>query len=590
MKLSLVKIIGFRNFKNASISLNEKTLVIGTNDIGKTNLIWAIRILLDRGLSDIDIEPKDSDFYAYEDTNNFQIILKFEDVIEDCIVAKLKGMISDDDKLFISYEATRDSVTNSKSYKILIGPSEDAMGEVQERYYRKVLNIKYISSNRDFWGYIQKEKNSLFQIAKDDRDDKIKAKDDVLYSKIADELSKIDKEIPRLSYIKNATLSINTELSKMSVYHKNQKIVFNSATSNIDNFISSTAISSEYNEKKLLIGGDGRLNQVYLSLWAAKNSLKEDNMSEVSLVCIEEPEVHLHPHQQRKLAEYLNSVIKGQVIITSHSAQITSEFSPNSIVRLLNKGDGTIAASEGCSEIIEKAFEDFGYRMSIIPAEAFFADCVLLVEGASEVLFYKTLAKQLEIDLDRLNISVLSAEGVGFKVFIEILDSLKISWVLRTDNDIFKVPKKKEYRFAGIQRIIDILKDHCDFDKDTEEILDKNKSLLRGFNSPIPPQENIDAVNLIKEDLAFYSLFLANKDLENDMFESPLKKSLIQYYSKLGVDADDIVSEMQNRKASSMLAYLRKNKTDLLLLKDDLLAEPLFACKDIIEKQLNEAD
>lgn len=336
MKLSLVKIIGFRNFKNASISLNEKTLVIGTNDIGKTNLIWAIRILLDRGLSDIDIEPKDSDFYAYEDTNSFQIILKFEDVIEDCIVAKLKGMIRDDDKLFISYEATRDSVTNSKSYKILIGPSEDTMEEVQERYYRKVLNIKYISSNRDFWGYIQKEKNSLFQIAKDDRDNNTKTEDDVLYSKIADDLSKIDNEIPKLSYIKNATLSINTELSKMSVYHKNQKIVFNSATSNIDNFISSTAISSEYNEKKLLIGGDGRLNQIYLSLWAAKNSLKEDNMSEVSLVCIEEPEVHLHPHQQRKLAEYLNSIIKGQVIITSHSAQITSEFSPNSIVRLLN--------------------------------------------------------------------------------------------------------------------------------------------------------------------------------------------------------------------------------------------------------------
>ena len=474
--------------------------------------------------------------------------------------------------------------------KVDIGPSEDTMEEVQERYYRKVLNIKYISSNRDFWGYIQKEKNSLFQIAKDDRDNNTKTEDDVLYSKIADDLSKIDNEIPKLSYIKNATLSINTELSKMSVYHKNQKIVFNSATSNIDNFISSTAISSEYNEKKLLIGGDGRLNQIYLSLWAAKNSLKEDNMSEVSLVCIEEPEVHLHPHQQRKLAEYLNSIIKGQVIITSHSAQITSEFSPNSIVRLLNKGNGTIAASEGCSEIIDKAFEDFGYRMSIIPAEAFFADCVLLVEGASEVLFYKTLAKQLDLDLDRLNISILSAEGVGFKVFIEILNSLEINWVLRTDNDIFKVPRREEYRFAGVQRIIDILEEHCNCDKDTEEILNKNRPLLRGFSSLIPPQANIDAANLIKEGLAFYRLFLANKDLENDLFESPLNKSLIQYYTELGVDTDNIIAEMQNRKASSMFAFLKKNKADLLLLKDDQLAQPLFACKEIIEEQLNEAD
>lgn len=68
--------------------MNEKILVIGTNDVGKTNLIWSIRILLDRSLSDIDIEPRYSDFYAYENTNNFQITLKFERVVEDYIVAK----------------------------------------------------------------------------------------------------------------------------------------------------------------------------------------------------------------------------------------------------------------------------------------------------------------------------------------------------------------------------------------------------------------------------------------------------------------------------------------------------------------------
>ena len=41
MIVSRVDIVGFRNFVEESISLNQKTLVIGTNDSGKTNFLYA---------------------------------------------------------------------------------------------------------------------------------------------------------------------------------------------------------------------------------------------------------------------------------------------------------------------------------------------------------------------------------------------------------------------------------------------------------------------------------------------------------------------------------------------------------------------
>src|SRR6056297_51839 len=107
MILKTVKLEGFRNFKKAKINLSKKSLVIGSNDVGKTNFLWAIRLLLDRSLSDYDIEPSDSDFYAYEETNEFLIALFFTDVIDDCVVAKLKGKISDDDKLVLVYKGYR---------------------------------------------------------------------------------------------------------------------------------------------------------------------------------------------------------------------------------------------------------------------------------------------------------------------------------------------------------------------------------------------------------------------------------------------------------------------------------------------------
>lgn len=588
MILASVKLDGFRNFKKAKINLAEKSLIIGANDVGKTNLLWAIRLLLDRSLSDYDIDPKDSDFYAFEQTNTFIIQLHFEDVVEDCVVSKLKGKIGDDNKLVLAYKAFRDETTKIKTYQLLAGSTSDLLEEIDDRYYRKVLNVKYISSRRDLHNYISREKGYLFQIAKENREAKEVAEDEKLYSEIQSELKAVDEKIPKLNFISSATNTINEELAKLSLHHTKQKIVFDASTSNVDNFINSVSIASKSNEQSVLIGGDGRLNQIYLALWASRNELTQESLKEVTIFCIEEPEAHLHPHQQRKLADYLNSSIKGQVLLTSHSPQIASEFSPNSIVRLYNKKGATKAASNGASEIIDVAFKDFGYRLSIIPAEAFFSDVVLLIEGASEELFYKTLSTQLKIDLDRLNISILMVDGVGFATFIKILNSLKIEWVLRTDNDVFKVPRKDEYRFAGVQRCIGIYRDFFQKDDDTEKILSDNESNLKGFTTLIPGPENSKSASIIIEDLELYKMYLSNKDLENDIFNSDIKEDLKKHFSDF--DESDIIGEMQKRKASFMYDFLRNNKESLLKLAKDPVAKPLLKCQEIIEAIQNETN
>lgn len=585
MRLTKVRLKGFRNFKNATINFNPKTLVIGANDIGKTNLIWAIRLLLDRSLSDFAIEPKDSDFYAYEDTNQFAICLYFENVVEDCIVAKLKGKISADDKLHLAYVGKRDPETGAKSYQLFAGHSMDALEEIEDRFYRRVLNIKYIGSKRDLYTYINREKNHLLQSAKENRTEHEKLDDDKLYTKIKGGLASIDEDIPKLNYIASATDIINDELQGLSIHHKNSKIIFDTNTSDIDSFINNVSISSKNNEKNVLIGGDGRLNQIYLALWTSRNELAEENIKEVSIVCIEEPEAHLHPHQQRKLAEYLNSKIHGQVILTSHSPQIACEFSPNSIVRLFSKELSTHAASKGCSQIIDEAFEDFGYRLSIIPAEAFFSDTVLLIEGPSEELLYKTLAPQIGVDLDRLNISILNVDGIGFKSYVNILNSLEIPWVMRTDNDIMKVPNKDEFRFAGVQRSVDIYNLYCEKVSKLDTIISSKQDLLKGFPTRVPPQINIDAANLISNELETMNIFISKGDLEKDLVDSEIYDDLKDFFGK--TDKETLIKKMQERKAIHMYSFLKKKKLSLSKLSSSKIAKPLLLCKKIIENGTN---
>lgn len=586
MHLDRVYIKGFRNFKEVAVNFNKHSLVIGANDVGKTNLIYAMRLLLDRGLSDYDFELVDSDFYAFEETDEVIIRVYLTDVKDGCVVARMPGKISDDGELVLQYKATR--AKKNVDYHFYCGKSdrEEDLTEIESPYYRKFLNLKYISSRRDFWSYINKSKNLLLHQAKENREPETIETDNALYDDLSEKLEYVDAKIPELSYVKNATERLNQELDKISIHHREQRIVFDTSTTEIDRVISRVSLASKHKGKNMIIGGEGRINQIYLSLWATQNEVT-DLSNEVSIICVEEPEAYLHPHQQRELASYLGKTLKGEVILTSHSPFIVSEFSPNSIIRLYKEQNKSLVASGGCSEVIKESVDGLGYRMSVIPAEAFFADYAILVEGQSELLLLKTLAVQLGIDLDRLNISILSVEGVDFVTYIRILNAMGIEWSMRTDNDIMKIPKKDEYRFAGLERALICLEEGRDLDAKEKKIIEDKRELLRGFNDPNNiPEKNQQAASEIIELLDDYSIQTANVDLETDILNSPLRDALTDYYGdgEEGISDRDIISEMKKHKGLNMYHFLQKKKDKLVSLKEDRIADLLYEAKEYTEK------
>lgn len=586
MQLDRVYVKGFRNYKEATINFNKSTLIIGANDVGKTNLIYALQILMDRGFSDYSFELKDSDFYAYEDTKEVVIRAYLTDVVEDCAVARMPGYISNDGKMVLQYKAWYEN--GKVEYQFYCGKSDNIedLKECAGPFYRKYLNIKYIGSRRDFWGYINKSKKDLLNQAKLKRSEEEQVADDSLYTDIEEKLQFVDEKIPELSFVKTATDQLNGGLRKLSIHNKEQQVLFDTSAMDIEQVISNVSISSKHQNKRLVIGGEGRINQIYLSLWATQNQ-QTSISNEVSIVCIEEPEAYLHPHQQRELAAYLGQALSGQVILTSHSPFIVSEFSPNSIVRLYkDEHSKTKVASDGCSKAIEDGFEGLGYRMSVLPAEAFFADYVILVEGPSEEMLYRTLASQLKIDLDRLNISVLCVNGVDFVTYIKILEAMEIRWSVRTDNDEIAVPRTNQIRYAGIERGIDCFLASNDFDNDDDErLFYEHRKHLRYTDKNNIPQEVTEAVEWFKTFLDNYYIEIADVDLETDLYKSCLHDTLNEYYDPDNkLKGEEVVNAMKTHKAINMYQFLKAKKNKLYLLKEDKIATPLIDAKNVIEE------
>lgn len=562
MEIEKVIIKGFRNYSNALVSLQRKTLVIGANDSGKTNFIYALRLLLDKSLSESDVEPSESDFHISKkgvQCDSLSIEIYFKGIVEDAVLSVLKGSVTSDGKSILRYEASRKTL----DYSFKLGVDPKHLNTINSRFYLKYLNLKYVKSSRDLEKFVNLEKRHLLKISQELRAESEAESDQKQLEIIGENLDTINELVGKLHYVANATTAVNEELLKLSHDLNNYSVHLDSGAIQTQQFIDNLKLGASTAGSKISLGGDGRNNQILMALWKAKSQREYDPESEVVFYCVEEPEAHLHPHQQRKLADYLIRDLPGQTIITSHSPQITARYLPNAIAHIISSQDGSYAASGGCSDCISDEWDNLGYRMSILPAEAFFSKCVLLVEGPSELLFYNELAKQINIDLDYYNISILNVEGVQFKVYTKILDAMEIPWAMRTDNDISQITvKNTELRqLAGINRCLSLAGHpklgHAPVNTTQKTVYDD------GTWASVNVKVNAQGV------------YLAKVDLETDLCEE-FPAQLFAYTE--ATDIPSAVAFLQKKKAIRMREFLSKYSTSLASASEGLLAKPLHYC------------
>ena len=572
--ISRVKIKNYRNFKDVDVRLGHKQIIIGENNVGKTNFLKALQLILDPTLSDEDRMLEESDF-------NDTLVNPMENKEEIVIEVYIENYSNNKTILTVFQDAT---VKNEKGKEVLkltyrFFPYIDDAGNIEYQYNifkgndetkkfgsyeRKYLNLKVIKALRDVESEIRNSRTSPIQrMLKDYAIDK----NDL--ERIAEEYRKNGEEILNLDELVDLTNNINKrfgailgsddfdvslqamEISPGRVLSSLKLLMAQRNTSDIslglnnilyismilqmlqDKTVPSLIKEDKYNELIVLAGGE-IVKDTYEQSQNRNYFLKErisdvqhkklysfmsKNMpisNAVTILAIEEPEAHLHPVNQRLIYKDVIQNSNNSVLLTTHSAHITAIAPINSIVHLHNDGTkGTEIHATAAMPMDEGEFLDVERYLDVKRGEIYLGKAVLLVEGIAEEYLVPRFAELLGKPLDEKGIIVCNINCTNFTPYVKLLHSLAIPYAVITDGDFYVINDKDEREYHKM---------------DTEETADRGWLGMESIESMVS-QLNLNGENEIPKDIdkldelfKELGLFVGYYTFEVDMMEKAAEK------------------------------------------------------------------
>ncbi|HVB55874.1 MAG TPA: ATP-dependent endonuclease [Candidatus Acidoferrales bacterium] len=470
MRISRVVIRNFRSFEHLDIRISSNTTcVIGENNTGKSNLLHAIRLCIDAGLSSSYRSLMQSDIHSTIDIahpNQVLIGLEIVDfekkVNEEALVGAWQskpGLA----RIFYRFrpkldvredleakEKEEDSLTlEDYHWEISCGgdPAHD-MSEIQWnddvgssiRFSDlQSFQVVFLPALRDVESDLRQYRASplarlinAMDIDADEKEElleKLRAANAEISAnstieEIAEAVDKSFKEVAGPAFSMDVALGV-AEPSFQAIIRALRILMSNLAMTGFDpssnglglNNILYVSILIEYFHKRL----------------AQKKSAGQ-------IILFEEPEAHLHPQLQLSLFSALNA-LSFQSILTTHSTHITASAGLSSYVVLTQKGAPAIfsAVPAADGELEPSEILDLERYLDATKSNLLFARKVMLVEGPAELFLIPALVKRVKnMDLGREGISVIPIYGVHFDVYAKLFaaDVLPKKCAIVTDGDL----------------------------------------------------------------------------------------------------------------------------------------------------------
>lgn len=521
MKFRKLKIANFKNFDDCEIELSNKNLIFGMNDVGKSNLIYALRLLFDSKARSNQIY--DTDFHICNKSNPIEISC-YLDISEDnnfnnIIIAKADNAITDNEVLFI-IKFTIEYSNNQFISKLSWGSENEELIDIPMRGFNRtilddIFYCVFIPSQNDILSKFKDFKKELLN-------NQHKNDDDISIEREIQELNKsFNQKISNLSTIKAMESSLNEQLD---LFDKNYKIkiypshTFGDLHNNLDIFMFDNQ-ESNIEPKFYPTSGDGRIRKVMYALISYLLNYSVNSNGKIPILLIEEPENHLFLSSQIELSKTIfNEEFSPYLFLVTHSPQLFFKISDEAnLIRLFKRNEKIEINSEIAK--IEDSYNILKNTLMENLAQCLFVNRVLLVEGPSEKLLFEWVLDKL--GYDKTDIIIQSISGIYFDKYVQILKGLGIKIIIKTDNDIAKVSRKDELTALGFNRGIDLfnlLHDSAKKEKLANIPLEPNASKTTILTKKDNFREKIitDCKDCFGE-FSRLGIYLSKIDLENDL-------------------------------------------------------------------------
>ena len=479
MYINKIHIQNYRNYNDFSMNFHKGlNVIIGSNNSGKTGLLHAINLLSYPSTISVDDFNKNNllkyeELYAdnppeiiieyyishrieEDDTNDESIIrlLPFlgikefeenrtekDDKVEYNIAAKIKAVFSLDVKHLDDYKKEFKSVNKFDAYFMMLN-------RFVEKYYSwsytngitdtkadqktatSVFDIRLIEAERTSEEVRKETKREIDAFTKDSEH---AAALDTFRKNISDDLKEILKDsIAKLSDLfENEDNEIGLKKGNVSIFSdvKAKFSISDAYVTEVKDTKSGFVMPLKYN-------GLGYNNLINIYMLIKLTEIQQGR--DFKILCLEEPEAHLHPAMQYKLFKYLKNLDKKnelnqQIFVTTHSSNISAIAGIDNMFMLAYERNDK--CSDCHQQSLQEQFTDLDGKtekkdaklhltkfLDVTRSDMLFADKVILVEGIAEKLLMPLFMDACGCSYEDEHISIVEIGGKHFEHFVELFN------------------------------------------------------------------------------------------------------------------------------------------------------------------------